>query len=462
MKENKRSIIVYFLEMLLVFLIIDFFMTIVAGGVASSTLFHKYGNDLITEIFYSFAILIVMLLFKNSYVFTEKKDNFWNGVMLAIPMLVISIYNFCYSIMGLGSFNLANFLNMIVFCIFVGIAEEFLCRGWLQNEFIERFSHNKKEIIVSIILSSLVFGCMHIVNVSFQTTFETIIQIINATTLGFLLGSIYYKTKNIWSVIFLHSFYDFSIMLGEIDMIKDCTYAEPTLSISIYESLGVLLISFLWVIGAIYVLRKCEFDEKPKKHNNNILIIIMGFIFVILLIPFNRFIPKYEDYKICYHYNEINMFDDYIIHYPNKEKYDIEYTKNDFSDEKELIEIDYGFSLYKNGEEKLVIENTNTTFKRVLEYKDIKGYEIFESKDSFNIVIWTGENESTLYVSNSIEKNNINNNNSYIKDIKFKNFVFPELSKIGYISNQDDNYVYAVSENNDEFVIIDKKLFVIN
>lgn len=462
MKENKRSIIIYFLEMLLVFLIIDFFMTIVAGGVASSTLFHKYGNDLITEIFYSFAILIVMLLFKNSYVFTEKKDKFWNGVMLAVPMLIISIYNFAYSILDLGSFNLASFINMLVFCIFVGIAEEFLCRGWLQNEFIERFSHNKKEIIVSIILSSLIFGCMHLVNISFQTTFETIIQIINATALGFLLGTIYYKTKNIWSVIFLHSFYDFSIMLGEIDMIKDCTYGTPTLSISIYETLGVLLISFLWVIGAIFVLHKCEFDEKPKKHNNNVLIIIMGFIFVILLIPFNRFIPKYEDYKICYNYNEIDSFDDYVIHYPNKEKYNIEYTKNDFSDEKELIEIDYRFSLYKNTKDKMVIENTNTSFKRVLDYKDIKGYEIFESNDSFNIVIWTSENESTLYVSDNINKNIMNDNNSFIKDIKFKKYVFPELSKIGYISNQDDSYVYALSENNDEFVIMDSKLFVIN
>ena len=461
MRGNKRNIIIYFLEMLIVFLIIDFLMTFVAGSVASSSLFYKYGNDLIVEVFYALTVLIVMILFKNSYVFTEKKDKFWNGVILAVPMLVISLYNFAYSILNIGTFNISSFINMLIFCLFVGIAEEFLCRGWLQNEFLERFSNNKREIIISIILSSLVFGCMHLVNISFQTVFETIIQIVNATALGFLLGSIYYKTKNIWSVIFLHAFYDFSIMLGQIDLVKDCTYTNPTLAISIYESIGVIIISVLWLVGAIYVLNKCDFGRFERKHNNNILIIIMGFIFVLMLIPFNRFIPNYNEYKVCYKYNEMNKFDKYTIHYPSKKVFEIEYIKNDFSDEVLLIEKEYNISVFMNDKNRIVIKNNNTSYERTLNYKNVNGYEVFESNDTFNIVIWTKENESTLYVSNSLTKRDINDENSYIDNVVFEKYVFPKLSKIGYIDNEDDMYVYAISENNDEFVIIDKKLFVI-
>ena len=461
MRKSKRNIFIYFLEMLLVFLIIDFLMTFIAGGIASSSLFYKYGNDLIVEIFYALTILIVMLLFKNSYVFTEKKEKFWNGVILAVPMLVISIYNFAYSILGLGTFNLSSFINMLVFCTFVGIAEEFLCRGWLQNEFMERFSNNKKEVIISIILSSLIFGFMHIVNLSVQTVFETIIQMINATALGFLLGSIYYKTKNIWTVIFLHAFYDFSIMLGQIDMVKDCTYTSPTLAVSLYESIGVLVISVLWVLGAIYVLNKCEFGRFPKKHNNSILIIIMGFIFVILLIPFNRFIPKYDDYKVCYTYNEMSKFDSYTIHYPNKEEYEFSYIKNDFSDEELLIEKEYKFGVYKNIKDQIVIKNLNTNYERAFDIDKVKGYEVFESVKSFNIVIWTSENESTIYVSNPIYKYNISDDESVINKINFNDYVLPELLKIGYIDNDEETYAYALSKNNDEFVVIDSKLFIL-
>ena len=462
MKGNKRNLFIFFLEMLIVFMIIDFLMTIVASGVASSTLLYKYGNDLIVEIFYSLTILIVMLLFKNSYVFTEKKERFWSSILLAVPMIVISLYNFAYSILSLGSFNIASFINMLIFCIFVGIAEEFLCRGWLQNEFIERYSSNKKEIIVSIILSSLIFGFMHIVNISVQTVFETIIQIINATTLGFLLGSIYYKTKNIWSVIFLHAFYDFSIMLGEIDMVKNCTYTNPSLTASIVESFGVLIISLLWVLGAIYVLNKCNFDKKKKEHSNNIIIIIMGFIFVILLIPLNRFIPNYDSYKVCYRYNETDKFTNYIVHYPVKDNYEIKYVKNSFGDDESLIENEYTFNIYKNNNDQIVVKNMNTSYERVLKYKDVLGYEVFEKEEEFIIVIWTGENESTLYVSDLFSKININDNNSFIDSISFNEYVFPRLDKIGYIENNNDEYVYSVSRDNDSFVIMNDEIFIIN
>lgn len=232
-KEEKKNIFRFFLKMFFIFLILDLFMMFIATMLTNTTSFFKYGSDLITEMFYALAVLVVMLLFKNSYVFTDKRTKFWDGVKLAIPILAISIINLVDSASSLSDFSLAKFINVLVFCVFIGIAEEFLCRGWLQNEFIERYSDNKKNVITSIILASLVFGLMHITNLGAQTTFETILQIINATAIGVLFGSIYYKTKNIWTVIFLHSFYDFSIFLGEMNMIKDCTYNEPTFGVTL-------------------------------------------------------------------------------------------------------------------------------------------------------------------------------------------------------------------------------------
>ena len=233
-KSDEKSITVYFLKMVIVFLIINTLVMISSTIIASSSLFSRYGEDIIVEVFYSILVLIVMLLFNNSYVFTDKKEGFWKSVTLAVPMLVVSFINFGTGIVEAQSASLDKLLNVLILSIFVGIAEEFLCRGWLQNEFIERFSHNKKEIVISIILSSFVFGSIHFTNIIDQTILETILQVINAISLGMLLGAIYYKTKNIWAVIFLHAFYDFAIFLNQISYVKDCTYSTPTLGITIF------------------------------------------------------------------------------------------------------------------------------------------------------------------------------------------------------------------------------------
>ena len=151
MNKNKKSMFMFFLKMLLIFLVLDVIMSIAASSMMVSSFVYKYGRELIVEIFYAISILIVMLLFKNSYVFSSKRDKFISGIMLALPMLIMSIISFMVNILSINDFSLASFINMLIFSIFIGIAEEFLCRGWLLNEFLERFSNSKKEVITSIV-----------------------------------------------------------------------------------------------------------------------------------------------------------------------------------------------------------------------------------------------------------------------------------------------------------------------
>ena len=101
---------------------------------------------------------------------------------------------------------------------------------------------------------------MHITNIfQGQTVFETVMQIIQATSLGFLLGSIYFRSKNIWAVVFLHTFYDFSFMFPEVNSLKDCT-GNNLMSLqaqigSIYAS---VILSTIFFISGLIVLRKSK------------------------------------------------------------------------------------------------------------------------------------------------------------------------------------------------------------
>ena len=87
-EEKKQPIYTFFIKMFFIFLFIDIGMMLVAELLTSTTSFYKYGSDLITEMFYALTVLIVMLLFKNSYVFTDKKTKFIDGINLYVDINV--------------------------------------------------------------------------------------------------------------------------------------------------------------------------------------------------------------------------------------------------------------------------------------------------------------------------------------------------------------------------------------
>ena len=49
-----------------------------------------------------------------------------------------------------------------------------------------------------------------------QSVALTIAQILGAAATGVFFGVIYYKTKNIWTVVALHGLWDFSLFLGNV------------------------------------------------------------------------------------------------------------------------------------------------------------------------------------------------------------------------------------------------------
>ncbi len=467
--KNEKNIYKFFVKMLLIFVGLDLLMMCVTELLASSSLFAKYGTDVIYEIFYALSILVVMLLFHNSYVFTEKKKKFWNSIYLGLPMLAYSIITFIVNLFNQGSFSISNCINVFVLCLFVGIAEEFLCRGWLQNEFIERFSNDRNSVIKSIILSSLVFGVMHIINLSEQTVFETILQIINAVSVGVLLGSIYYKTKNIWSVIFLHAFYDFSIFLGEMNLIKDCTYATPSLSVGILEFTSIIILSVLWIMSALKVLNGIK--ERTSKKKDTIYTSIIVLTFILAFIPFERIVPEYDDYVICYDYNETEMLKNYEIHFPHYQEHFIDSTikVSRFDDDVNSLheiksEENIKISFNKNWDGTIIIENELINYKNKLDIKEVKNIEILENDDYYLIIIESEENEATIYYS-KINKCDLRNSKDFMDYLSnsFKKYDLPELSKIGYVTflNNSLKHPYFVSSNNDAFIIINDSLYLI-
>ena len=172
-----------------------------------------------------------------------------------------------------------SIINLIVGCFFVGVAEEFLCRGWLLNEFLERFGDTKKGVWYSIFVSGIIFGLIHLGNIYSmgQSVPQTIIQVISAAGTGIVFGLIYYKTKNIWSVVVLHGLWDFSIFLSDVAPVSGTI--ESVSSFTIVGAIFSILMVAAELLNLIPYIK--DIDAKPKK-GSVILCSGIGIVFCII------------------------------------------------------------------------------------------------------------------------------------------------------------------------------------
>lgn len=478
--KTKPSIGKYFFKMFLIFMLIELGLLLLTGGLSEISLYTKYSESIINEVFFGILALIVMLLFKNSYVFTNKQEKFYKSLLFGIPMLVVTLVYLVQSITSLTGFNMTNFIAVLILTALIGITEEFLFRGWIQNEFIERFGDSRKNIILSIGLSALIFGLTHLTNVigTGQTLFETLLQVFNATALGFFLGTIYYKTKNIWSVIFLHGMYDFAIMLGEINQIKDCTYGVANNQIVFFSSVTIVVLAIYWILSAVLVIKKTNYpDKKATRSKDHYLIIVpfLAFTLVLALLPYEKLIDDYDNYYICYEYKNIEINKDYVTHYPHHSEYNINYVRDGVSyvqqDDKlkSIIEVeDFTFKIYETKDGYLNIRNENTGFNKVLlEDLIISSFVLIENEDNYTLIVDGLDKNFTqnIYYTEYLSKETLSNSNEYLENITgtFTKLDLPDITDIGYITIEGSKKLLPLFYSNayDKFIIDEGELFLV-
>ena len=354
-------------------------------------------------------------------------------------------------------FKLANFISLVYLCIFIGIYEEFLCRGWLENEFLERFGHDKKGVIFSIILSSLVFGAMHITN-AFATTqslFDTFNQIFQALASGFLFGSIYYKSKNIWSVAFLHGFFDFALMLSSVNLLKDCISVETGIASMIFSAIASIMIMSFYIFIAIFALSSNKGEQIFKNNKTPRIVSIIGMVSSIVLLIGSSIVGGFfydsSETSVCYEFTELTINKDYEIVTPVKDKYT-------FGNE------EYDYTLYLNDDGELSLSSNENVI--LLDFEgNLKDYLVIDNNDYVEIVLNYYDSENIIYHT-KIDKKAFKDSMKYLNSIKTKmeRLDVPNLAFIGYVVFDDDEIKYPYFNaitGEDLFIDKDDLLYVI-
>lgn len=183
----------------------------------------KYIFSVVSEAVFLFMGLATLVIFKQTHVLKPTikgmKEGFESCLPILIPELLL-IIKVIFEALSEEHTMIPGFeiFMFAVQMLLVGLAEEVLFRGFLQNRLYKIFgSDTYKGVMLTAMITGAVFGAMHIVNayqpeISFRAA---LIQALVNIPLGMIFSAIYHRSgKNLWFSILLHAAIDAMSFLG--------------------------------------------------------------------------------------------------------------------------------------------------------------------------------------------------------------------------------------------------------
>lgn len=457
-KKTWKLIAIIFVSLLLFYGILLVFGGNIAGLLYQALFYGKYNTMFISEIVLLIFALVMLAVRKRLNILKPQGKSIIYGIKRGIPIFVVSLISLMSSVTGImgENLNIPNLISLIILAITIGMAEEFFFRGFIQGEIVDAYGKSRKQVIISVVVSGVIFGLVHITNaLSGQDIITTLMQVLQASSLGILLGSIYFITKNIWSVVFLHAFYDFAIMLSEVNSYKDCINSTDISMIMLIFTLVVSLIYVvIYLVGAYLNLQKRHVNEYIGEEVTDEIIVKDGenatkakklvIVVIVLLFLASPLIPadEVENFQICYTYENVDINGEINFALDN------EFVLNDVK----LYVDDYN----------LVMESIDGENKTVIETLENDIYDIYVYEIDSNYHILLNANEILYYGVVNKDSAAVTSEFTSILINSFQKYDVPEIMDIGKLESNDGVYPLIKSYVSDYFIIKDDKVMVIN
>ena len=148
-------------------------------------------------------------------VLLQKGCGLWRGLAVGLyPLILIGFATVSMLAQSLGAgAALAAPVRIVAFVgtmVLIGLAEEMAFRGLIATTLLEYFGTGRVGVWKAVTLSGLLFGLAHMTNLFGAQPLGVLVQVAVTTVLGMLFAAIYYRTGNLWVVIFLHTAMDFA------------------------------------------------------------------------------------------------------------------------------------------------------------------------------------------------------------------------------------------------------------
>lgn len=480
-KKKKKCNLIWFIALSL---ILYLFIMNVSNLVA---IIMQYTPDEINAMTFIVMIPLIILLiigFKKVNILKDSNCNLSKSLLEGWLMILISISIYVLDLvanhkMGL-TLNSSYVPSLIICYMSVGFCEEFLFRGLIQNAIVDKIGKDHKSVIKAIVISSVIFGAFHAINAfSNPSIFSVIIQMMGATAIGYYLGILYYKTKNIYAVAILHGFYDICATVGTL-YYYDCITNTQEYSLL---SLVIAIILLLPAIG--YSMKGNLNDILPKKekltedylvdYDTKSTILTISFVIILALLIGFVFMATLgytkdtaiNDYN-CTFYNEVEL-QNYEYTYQLYNNYYMSFYKDKTTDYEDSF-------IYEQKELNILISIETKDFKNILRVSDSAGNSkdiSFDESDIYSFALIENNGIYNIFVlaGNPFEDNYVVYSSTYLSEntVFYKNFLnqlsesFVKLSinsplNIGYLTLEGSNYKYpAVKDENFNYYYKDDK-----
>lgn len=279
------------------------FMLLVAFTLGFVTFITNTGTDYLGQFFIDLAgtIFGIVLIFMFSYekVFKEKTYGIGKGLVTGSYFIIVSLLAIVANIFTVinNSTSGTNTIisiepigNIIIFILtmfLIGAAEELTFRGVIANILFDKYGKSSAGVWFATIMVGSVFGSMHLFNsVNPEISlYSALIQAIAASVIGMALTAVYYRSRNIWLVIFLHGLIDFGSLFAS-GVLGVSSIAS---NIGSYSSINLIAI-IPYSIVVIVLLRKKKMTEiigenpmdSSKKEKRNLSALIIGLVVIII------------------------------------------------------------------------------------------------------------------------------------------------------------------------------------
>ncbi|WKL56559.1 CPBP family intramembrane metalloprotease [Asticcacaulis sp. ZE23SCel15] len=141
-------------------------------------------------------------------------------------------------------------LFTLINTLMVGVSEEVMCRGVLFKGFLTRFT-----IWPSLILASIGFGLMHVLNVFITgDLWPAVLQASAAFMTGFGYMAVRIRTQSLWPMIIVHGLWDFLVFMAVP------THSATASAPASVNPLAPMMIAAPLFLYGLYLLRNAHRD----------------------------------------------------------------------------------------------------------------------------------------------------------------------------------------------------------
>lgn len=159
-------------------------------------------------------------LFNQSIKLSRSSKSWLAILILLFTVFLVIVLNIWNNTQNVISGGLELFIPSLLIALSAGIFEEFLVRGLFFSGILNLFQNNSFKLLLTSLISSILFGLLHLINLIHNPVNAILQQVFYATILGLIFSIIRIVSNSLWLPVLIHALIDFqpTITSGTVDV----------------------------------------------------------------------------------------------------------------------------------------------------------------------------------------------------------------------------------------------------